>query len=40
MSVPQDGYQKEVESLLSTLAKYKELIARGYGARTGADFEP
>ncbi len=35
-----DSFQKEVEDLLSTLAKHKEVIARGYAARTGAYFAP
>lgn len=40
MSGFQDGFQKEVEDLLSTLAKHKEVIAKGYGARAGVDFSP
>lgn len=34
------GFQKEVEDLLSTIAKYKDVIARAYDARTGAMASP
>ncbi|MAY59197.1 MULTISPECIES: hypothetical protein [Pseudoalteromonas] len=40
MSAFQEGHQKEVEGLLTTISKHRDLIARGYSARRGAEFSP